>query len=226
MFQGKGEMNTFYLDEISDELDTPDQRRFATPSSSLMTTCSRTTNRATPLHPGSGIVIPDFIPVTPEEVNRKALQNDRVAARLRAVYVTRRSTGTMTDDQHHTMTSETGHAADKQTAAVVGTRRSSFPDRLERDMPFAAQGRSRDPSPVGVVVLGAIGKSAVIGTLFARFNAALAARRGSLNAAPMLKDRDYDVTPHIIAHMYLQMRGGSVKDCEVEMGACWRRGRA
>ena len=24
----------------------------------------------------------------------------------------------------------------------------------------------------------------------------------------MLKDRDYDVTPHIIAHMYLQMRGG------------------
>ena len=42
----------------------------------------------------------------------------------------------------------------------------------------------------------------------------------------MLKDRDYDVTPHIIAHMYLQMRGGSVKDCEVEMGACLRRGRA
>ena len=42
----------------------------------------------------------------------------------------------------------------------------------------------------------------------------------------MLKDRDYDVTHHIIAHMYLQMRGGSVKDCEVEMGACWRRGRA
>ena len=24
----------------------------------------------------------------------------------------------------------------------------------------------------------------------------------------MLKDRDYDVTPHIIAHMYLQMSGG------------------
>ena len=34
----------------------------------------------------------------------------------------------------------------------------------------------------------------------------------------MLKDRNYDVTPHIIAHMYLQMRGGSVKDCEVYCG--------
>ena len=41
----------------------------------------------------------------------------------------------------------------------------------------------------------------------------------------MLKDRDYDVTPHIIAHMYLQMRGGSVKDCEVDMGDGRRRVR-
>ena len=32
-----------------------------------------------------------------------------------------------------------------------------------------------------------------------------------------LKDRDYDVTPHIIAHMYPQIRNGSVKECEVEM---------
>ena len=45
----------------------------------------------------------------------------------------------------------------------------------------------------------------------------------------MLKDRDYDVTPHIIAHMYLQMSGGGrwkIARCIVEMGACWRRGRA
>ena len=28
-----------------------------------------------------------------------------------------------------------------------------------------------------------------------------------------LKDRDYDVTPHIIAHMYPQIRNGSVKEC-------------
>ena len=41
----------------------------------------------------------------------------------------------------------------------------------------------------------------------------------------MLKDRDYDVTPHIIAHMYPQMRGGSVKDCEVDMGDGRRRVR-
>ena len=27
-----------------------------------------------------------------------------------------------------------------------------------------------------------------------------------------LKDRDYDVTPNIIAHMYPQIRNGSVKD--------------
>ena len=32
-----------------------------------------------------------------------------------------------------------------------------------------------------------------------------------------LKDRDYDVTPNIIAHMYPQIRNGSVKECEVEM---------
>ena len=30
-----------------------------------------------------------------------------------------------------------------------------------------------------------------------------------------LKDRDYDVTPNIIAHMYPQIRNGSVKECEV-----------
>ena len=32
-----------------------------------------------------------------------------------------------------------------------------------------------------------------------------------------LKDRDYDVTPNIIAHMYPQISNGSVKECEVEM---------
>ena len=32
-----------------------------------------------------------------------------------------------------------------------------------------------------------------------------------------LKYRDYDVTPNIIAHMYPQLRNGSVKECEVEM---------
>ena len=30
-----------------------------------------------------------------------------------------------------------------------------------------------------------------------------------------LKDRDYDVTPYIIAHMYPQISNGSVKECEV-----------
>ena len=33
-----------------------------------------------------------------------------------------------------------------------------------------------------------------------------------------LKDRDYDVTPNIIAHMYPQIRNGSVKECEVYCG--------
>ena len=33
----------------------------------------------------------------------------------------------------------------------------------------------------------------------------------------MLKDRDYDVTAHIIAHIDSKCAGGSVKDCEVEM---------
>ena len=38
----------------------------------------------------------------------------------------------------------------------------------------------------------------------------------------MLKDRDYDVTPHIILILSLTLTqnergGGSVKDCEVEM---------
>ena len=44
----------------------------------------------------------------------------------------------------------------------------------------------------------------------------------------MLKDRDYDVTPDIIGHMYLQMHQGSANSarCIVEMGDCWRRGRA
>ena len=44
----------------------------------------------------------------------------------------------------------------------------------------------------------------------------------------MLKDRDYDVTPYIIAHMYPQMHQGSANSarCIVEMGDCWRRGRA
>ena len=36
---------------------------------------------------------------------------------------------------------------------------------------------------------------------------------------------DYDVTPSIIAHFYLQMRKGSANSarCIVEMGDCWRR---
>ena len=44
----------------------------------------------------------------------------------------------------------------------------------------------------------------------------------------MLKDRDYDVTPYIIADMYPQMHQGSANSarCIVEMGDCWRRGRA
>ena len=35
----------------------------------------------------------------------------------------------------------------------------------------------------------------------------------------MLKDRDYDVTPYIIGHIYLQMSGGSVNSarCTVKM---------
>ena len=33
----------------------------------------------------------------------------------------------------------------------------------------------------------------------------------------MLKDRDYDVTPHIIAHLYPQIHQGSAKECEVDM---------
>ena len=39
---------------------------------------------------------------------------------------------------------------------------------------------------------------------------------------------NYDVTPHIIGHIYPQMRKGSGKSarCIVDMGACWRRGRA
>ena len=39
---------------------------------------------------------------------------------------------------------------------------------------------------------------------------------------------NYDVTPHIIGHIYLQMRKGSANSarCIVEMGDCWRRGRA
>ena len=39
---------------------------------------------------------------------------------------------------------------------------------------------------------------------------------------------NYDVTPHIIGHIYPQMRKGSAKSarCIVDMGACWRRGRA
>ena len=48
----------------------------------------------------------------------------------------------------------------------------------------------------------------------------------------MLKDRDYDVTPHIILILSLTLtqnaRGGRRRfaRCIVEMGACWRRGRA
>ena len=36
----------------------------------------------------------------------------------------------------------------------------------------------------------------------------------------MLKDRDYDVTPYIIAHILRQIRKGSAKSarCTVEMG--------
>ena len=34
----------------------------------------------------------------------------------------------------------------------------------------------------------------------------------------MLKDRDYDVTPHIIAHLYPQIHQGSAKECEVYCG--------
>ena len=43
----------------------------------------------------------------------------------------------------------------------------------------------------------------------------------------MLKDRDYDVTPHIIVHIYLQMHQGSANSarCIVDMGDCWRRVR-
>ena len=33
----------------------------------------------------------------------------------------------------------------------------------------------------------------------------------------MLKDRDYDVTPYIIAHLYPQMHQGLAKVCEVDM---------
>ena len=33
----------------------------------------------------------------------------------------------------------------------------------------------------------------------------------------MLKDRDYDVTPHIIAHIDSKCAGGSVKGWEVDM---------
>ena len=39
----------------------------------------------------------------------------------------------------------------------------------------------------------------------------------SASKSVRLKDRDYDVTLNIIAHMYLQIRNGSVKECEVEM---------
>ena len=41
----------------------------------------------------------------------------------------------------------------------------------------------------------------------------------------MLKDRDYDVTPYIIAHLYLQMHQGSAKVCEVYCGYGRRRVR-
>ena len=40
-----------------------------------------------------------------------------------------------------------------------------------------------------------------------------------------LKDRDYDVTPYIIAHMYPQISNGSAKVCEVYCGYCRRRVR-
>ena len=38
----------------------------------------------------------------------------------------------------------------------------------------------------------------------------------------MLKDRDYDVTPNIIAHMYLQMSGGGGGVGERLRGVLWR----
>ena len=174
-------MNTFYLEEVSDEFDILHLRRFAMPTSSLVTTCSRMTNRGTPQHPGSGIVIPDFIPVTPEEVHRKSMQNERVATRLRAVFDTRRSIVTTTHDQHHTMTSDSGHVAGKPTASVVGKRRSTLQGRLGHGRPVAAQGGSSDPSPSAG--LGEMGRYSVIVTLFTRFNAAIAARRRSLNDA-------------------------------------------
>ena len=41
----------------------------------------------------------------------------------------------------------------------------------------------------------------------------------------MLKDRDYDVTPYIIAHLYPQMHQGLAKVCEVYCGYCRRRVR-
>ena len=41
----------------------------------------------------------------------------------------------------------------------------------------------------------------------------------------MLKDRDYDVTPHIIAHLYPQMHQGLAKVCEAYCGYCRRRVR-
>ena len=39
----------------------------------------------------------------------------------------------------------------------------------------------------------------------------------TLTYSAMLKDRDYDVTPHIIAHIVSKCAGGSVKEWEVEM---------
>ena len=43
----------------------------------------------------------------------------------------------------------------------------------------------------------------------------------------MLKDRDYDVTPYIIAHILRQIRNGSAKSarCTLEMGVGRRRVR-
>ena len=48
-----------------------------------------------------------------------------------------------------------------------------------------------------------------------------------LPKSTMLKDRDYDVTPYIIAHMYPQMHQGSANSarCIVDMGDCRRRVR-
>ena len=37
----------------------------------------------------------------------------------------------------------------------------------------------------------------------------------STTYSAMLKDRDYDVTPHIIAHIDSKCAGGSVKEWEV-----------